>query len=68
MSPAIDFGGRTLLMTGANGGIPRAVATLFHALGASLVLTDLDGPALEAFADGLPKRAGQRVVTATVDV
>lgn len=68
MSPAIDFTGRTLLLTGANGGIPRAVATLFHALGANLVLTDLDGAALEAFAGGLPQRAGQRVVTATVDV
>jgi len=37
-----DFENRTLLLTGANGGIGREVAALFYAHGANLVLTDLD--------------------------
>lgn len=37
-----DFDSRTLLLTGANGGIGREVARLFHANGANVVLADLD--------------------------
>ena len=37
-----DFRNRTLLLTGANGGISRAIAQTFFALGANCVLTDLD--------------------------
>lgn len=46
----IDFSGKTLLLTGANGGIPRAIAQLLHRGGATLALTDLDVTALESFA------------------
>jgi 3-oxoacyl-[acyl-carrier protein] reductase len=45
-----DFENRTLVVTGANGGIGRAIAELYHASGANLVLTDLDEAALESFA------------------
>src|SRR4051812_33742076 len=38
-----DFSGRTLLLTGAAGGIGRAIAQEFHAGGANVVLTDLNG-------------------------
>nr|MBP6752631.1 SDR family NAD(P)-dependent oxidoreductase [Alicycliphilus sp.] len=48
-----DFQDKTLLLTGANGGIGRAVAQLFYAHGANLVLTDLDHAGLQAFAHGL---------------
>ncbi|MFS8979931.1 SDR family oxidoreductase [Cupriavidus necator] len=48
-----DFASRTLLLTGANGGIGREVARLFHAGGANLVLTDLDADGLASFARGL---------------
>lgn len=48
-----DFENRTLVVTGANGGIGRAIAELYHAAGANLVLTDLDLAALDGFAASL---------------
>lgn len=62
-----ELTGKVALLTGANGGIPRATAALFHRLGAHLVLTDLDPAALDDFAASLPK-GGQRVLTARADV
>jgi len=56
-----DFSGKTLLLTGANGGITRATARQFHELGANLVLTDLNHAGLTAFATELDA-TGQRVV------
>ena len=50
----LDFSGRTAFITGANGEIPRAIATLFAQAGARLVLTDLDAAGLERFAASLP--------------
>lgn len=41
-----DFTNRTLLLTGASGGIARETARLFHDGGASLVLADLDAARL----------------------
>lgn len=60
-----DFSGRTLLLTGANGGIGGAVARLFAGAGANLVLGDID-------TDGLDRMAVQltgpgEVVTARLD-
>lgn len=46
----IDFTGKVLLLTGANGGIARAIAKLYHRLGGQLVLTDIEVAGLEAFA------------------
>ena len=60
------FQGKTLLLTGANGGITRAIARTFHELGANLVLTDLDGAGVQGFARELDP-AGQRVLTMKVD-
>lgn len=48
-----DFQNKTLVLTGANGGIGREIALLFHAHGANLVLTDLDESGLQAFASTL---------------
>ncbi|MBB4105325.1 SDR family NAD(P)-dependent oxidoreductase [Allorhizobium borbori] len=48
-----DFENRTLVVTGANGGIGRAIAELYHAAGANLVLTDIDLAALDGFATTL---------------
>jgi 3-oxoacyl-[acyl-carrier protein] reductase len=48
-----DFAGRTLVLTGATGGIGRAVAALFHDAGANLVLADLDAGGLEALGKDL---------------
>ena len=57
-----DFTGKVLLLTGANGGITRAIARLFHQQGASLVLSDLNDAGLKAFGAELDP-AGKRVVT-----
>lgn len=45
-----DFSGRTLFLTGANGGISRAIARTFFDLGANCVLTDIDHDGVAAFA------------------
>lgn len=63
---AFDFSGRTLVLTGANGAIPRAIARDFNRCGANLVLTDLDPGALQDFARELD--AGGRVVVERFDV
>ena len=62
-----DLAGKVAVITGANGGIPRATAALFHKLGAHLVLTDLDPAPIEAFAASLPGGEG-RILAARVDV
>jgi len=62
-----DFQDKTLLLTGANGGIGRAVAQLFYAHGANLVLADLDHAGLEAFAHGLGGDAARRVAVLRMD-
>lgn len=62
-----DLTGKVALLTGANGGIPRATAALFRRLGAHLVLTDLDPAVLEEFGKSLPAAEG-RILTARVDV
>lgn len=61
-----DFKGKCLLLAGANGGITRAVARTFHELGASMVLTDLNGAGIEAFARELDP-SGKRVLAMKVD-
>ncbi|MFG1465311.1 SDR family NAD(P)-dependent oxidoreductase [Xanthobacter sp. DSM 24535] len=61
-----DFTGKTLFLTGANGGISRAVAQTFFDLGANCVLTDLDAEGVEAFARTLDP-AGARVVATRQD-
>ncbi|MEU4377884.1 SDR family NAD(P)-dependent oxidoreductase [Pseudonocardia alni] len=49
----MEFDGRTVLITGAAGGIGAAAAAAFAAEGASLALVDLDRSALEKVAAGL---------------
>lgn len=61
-----DFKGRTLVLTGANGGIGRAVAEVFWQGGANLVLADLDQPGLDAFATTLAGDA-TRIATMAMD-
>lgn len=61
ISTGFDFTGKTLLMTGANGGISRAIARVFFDLGANCVLTDLDLEGVSAFAAELDP-TGARVL------
>ncbi|MCK2025191.1 SDR family oxidoreductase [Microbacterium sp. SSW1-47] len=56
-TPVIDLTGRVAVITGAAGGQGRSHAALFHELGADLVLTDLDGAAVQEVAAGYGDRA-----------
>lgn len=56
-----DFAGKTLLLTGANGGIGREIAALFANAGANLVLADRDRGELASFAAGLGGAGGKHV-------
>ena len=58
-----DFSGRVLLLTGASGGIGRAIAQAFHARGASLLLADLRDDGLQDLARDLEGQGGQVVAT-----
>jgi rhamnulose-1-phosphate aldolase/alcohol dehydrogenase len=49
---------RVAVVTGAAGGIGRAIAERFAREGAHLVLTDLDGPAVEAAAAAIREKTG----------
>lgn len=60
--PMFNFAGKTLLLTGANGSISRAIAKLFFDLGASCALTDIDEAALQAFARELDPQAERTLV------
>jgi len=60
MNASFDFTGRTLVLTGAAGGIGRTIAQLFHASGANLVLGDRDAEALDVLANDLGR---DRIVT-----
>ncbi|MFX0545936.1 SDR family NAD(P)-dependent oxidoreductase [Roseovarius sp. S1116L3] len=64
MNASFDFSGRTLLLTGAAGGIGRCIAELFHRSGANLVLGDRDEAALNALAEDL---GGNRITTLAGD-
>jgi 3-oxoacyl-[acyl-carrier protein] reductase len=61
-----DFSGKTLLLTGASGGIAREIARLFFDAGASLLLADIAAEPLEAVARALDPD-GRRVATRVMD-
>ena len=65
-APALDFSGRTVLVTGAAGALGQAIATLLNRLGANLVLADLDGAGLARIAGALPRRGA--TIIGVVDV
>ena len=58
-----DFSGRVLLLTGASGGIGRAIARAFYRAGAAMVLADLRQESL----DELVRELGERAVALRYD-
>ncbi len=66
----LDFNGKVLLLTGANGGIGRSIAKVFFDLGAHLVLSDL-GEDSSSGGEGFVREldpSGRRVVFVPADV
>ncbi len=63
----INFSERVLLLTGANGGISRAIATMFFNQGAHCFLTDIDEQGIMDFAQSLDP-SGKRCVGMKQDV
>ena len=59
--------GKKVLITGAANGIGRSMAGYFAKAGSTLILTDLDGRALEETADEL-RQDGARIYTYALDV
>lgn len=66
-APVNDFQGRQSLITGAAGGIGRALATQLADAGAVLWLVDVDQVALETLAEEL-RAKGSEVITSAVDL
>lgn len=61
-----NFNNRTLVLTGAAGGIGREVVRQFYQAGANLVLADKDIAGLDSFVQTLPKASG-KIVTMEMD-
>ena len=53
----LDLSGKTVLLTGATGGIGRAIAQTLYNQGANVLLTDMDQSKLDEFANQLGERA-----------
>ena len=52
----LELTGKTALVTGATGGIGRAIVSTLHQLGATIGMTDMNKAALDAFATQLGER------------
>ncbi|MCE7795410.1 SDR family oxidoreductase [Sphingobium sufflavum] len=64
MTSIHDLKDKVAIVTGAASGIGREIATQFHALGATLILTDINGDGVQAVADGL----GEGIIALRHDV
>lgn len=67
MTTKHDFSNKVVSITGAGSGFGRLAASRFSAAGARLVLSDIDGAALQAVADELGADGGS-VLTSVCDV
>ena len=67
MDSGLEFGGKTVVVTGAGSGIGRSSAMLFSKLGAKVHVADLNGESAESVVAEIVARGG-RGVSHTVDV
>jgi NAD(P)-dependent dehydrogenase (short-subunit alcohol dehydrogenase family) len=65
---AMDVAGAGIVVTGAAGGIGRALARKFHSLGARVVVSDVQGPRVEAVAAELRAARPDSALAVVVDV
>lgn len=68
MNPSFDFGGQTVIVTGAARGIGRAVSSSFAAAGAAVWMVDVDVEELGAAAEEIGGRAAPGDVADSADV
>ena len=61
------FAGRSVIITGATGGLGRATSTRFHNEGANVALVDLSKNELNTFSQSLDSGSGN-VITIEADV
>jgi short-subunit dehydrogenase len=59
----VQLSGKTALLTGATGGLGRAIAEALASRGARLVLSSRKGPELDELADSLPGDGHRTIVT-----
>lgn len=64
----MDFAGAAVVVTGAAGGIGRALARRFHALGANVVVTDIQSPGVNKVADELNAIRSASALAVVVDI
>lgn len=64
----MNYAGKVVVITGAAGGLGRALSKQFLAAGAHVALLDMNGPALRTTADSLLFTAPGRVLAITCDV
>jgi NAD(P)-dependent dehydrogenase (short-subunit alcohol dehydrogenase family) len=64
---AMDFSGKTAIVTGAASGIGLGIATALAEVGANVVLADIQNDALEQAAHGL-SGTNKRVMPVSIDV
>lgn len=60
----IDYIGKTVIVTGAGGGIGRASAELFASLGASVVVNDINGEEAEKTVQNIAAAGGEATLFA----
>ena len=68
MNNVIDLTGKVLFVTGAGGGIGKAICQIGHLCGATVIVQDIDGVAAQSVADELDGRVDVAVGDVSVEL